>query len=103
MNFHLVDFTFPEGVREQPPSQKSNLHDVSKIQVIETPDINLTKTAMLTAFPPTPNAASRMVKKLTDSHIVYVDNFQISALSYNQKVSDALGKKDDKRVRTSHK
>ena len=47
MNFHLVDFTFPEGVREQPPSQKSNLHDVSKIQVIETPDINLTKTTML--------------------------------------------------------
>ena len=47
MNFHLVDFTFPEGVREQPPSQKSNLHDVSKIQVIEAPDINLTKTTML--------------------------------------------------------
>ena len=47
MNFHLVDFTFPEGVREEPPSQKSDLHDVSKIQVIETPDINLTKTTML--------------------------------------------------------
>ena len=47
MNFHLVDFTFPEGVREQPPSQKSDLHGVSKIQVIEAPDINLTKTTTL--------------------------------------------------------
>ena len=47
MNFHLVDFTFPEGVREQPPSQKSDLHGVSKIQVIEAPGINLTKTTML--------------------------------------------------------